>query len=242
MSWREDARAGVQGWGKYCIFIYFLGVFRCCADRICMLHMMYILPEERGYSENDNPITITPPNVYKYKCRRQVSPVRDVPTSSFHASFEVELRPLRFLRGLSTLVWPELDVAGLTQAPPPDELALLAHDILDGLLLVAKDAEMVTDDVAVAAVRAGDEGRPPVVPLLGDVVVRAVTAGDAGEGELVVCLIRNWSLALGPGRLVRRVVLWVGGSGLRSRDGMGGAEADGRRGQQRGRSLAQDCG
>lgn len=90
-------------------------------------------------------------------------------------------------RGLF-LIGPELDIAILAQTPPLNQLALLPHQILNGDLPVAKDVEVIADDVTVVALRAGDEDRAGVVPLLGDVVVGAVAAGHAGEGDLVIGL------------------------------------------------------
>lgn len=99
-------------------------------------------------------------------------------------------RPARLLRDvcllLRRLVRPKLDVAVLTEAAPLDQPALFPHQVLDGYLAVAKDVEVVADDVPIAAAGTGDERRAGVVALFGDVVVGAVAAGDAGEGELVV--------------------------------------------------------
>lgn len=86
-------------------------------------------------------------------------------------------------------VLPELDVAVLAEGPPLDETALLAHEVLNGQALVAKDIQVVADDVSVAARGAGDEYRAVMVALLGDVVGGARAAGDAGEGQLVGWLL-----------------------------------------------------
>lgn len=102
----------------------------------------------------------------------------------------------RFLR-------PELDIAVLTQTSSLDELSLFPHEILDGDLAVAKDIQMVADDVAVSASGAGNKRRAVVVALLGDVVVGAVAAGHAGEGQLVVRLLDLWPLTLALGLLSR---------------------------------------
>lgn len=95
-------------------------------------------------------------------------------------------------------VLPELDVAVLAEGAPLDEAALLAHEVLDGQAAVAKDVEVVADDVAVAARGAGDEHGAVVVALLGDVVGGARAAGDTGEGQLVGRLL--WGVGCGFGR------------------------------------------
>lgn len=82
-------------------------------------------------------------------------------------------------------VLPELDVAVLAEGAALDELTLLAHEVLDGQAVVAKDVEVVADDVTVAARGAGDENGAVVVALLGDIVGGARAAGQAGEGQLV---------------------------------------------------------
>jgi hypothetical protein len=88
-------------------------------------------------------------------------------------------------------VLPELDVAILAEGPPLDEATLLAHEVLDGQAFVAKDFEVVADDMTVSARWAGDEHGAVVVALLGDVVGRPRAAGDAGEGQLVGWLLRG---------------------------------------------------
>jgi hypothetical protein len=56
---------------------------------------------------------------------------------------------------------------------------------------------VVADHVPVAARRARDQHRPPVVPLLGHAVPRARAARPAGEGQFVVRLLEDVG---GPGR------------------------------------------
>ena len=78
-------------------------------------------------------------------------------------------------------LWPELNIAILAQASSLDELSLFPHEILNGDLAVAKDIQMVADDVTVSTSRAGNKRRAVVVALLGDVVVGSMAAGHAGE-------------------------------------------------------------
>lgn len=109
--------------------------------------------------------------------------------------------------------WPKFDVSILAEAAPFDQLALLTHNVFDGDLFIAKNVEMVADDVPIAAFWTGNEGRALVVRLLGDVVVRAVVAGQAGERQLVVCWIGElWTSALGR-RLIGGLRSWVFGEG-----------------------------
>ncbi|KAG7152324.1 hypothetical protein HYQ46_011828 [Verticillium longisporum] len=86
------------------------------------------------------------------------------------------------------VVLPEFDIAVLAEGALLDELALLAHEVLDGNVALAKDLEVVADDVAVAAAGTGDEDGAAVVALLGDVVGGLGVARRAGEGEAVVRL------------------------------------------------------
>jgi hypothetical protein len=109
---------------------------------------------------------------------------------------------------VAVIVGPELDVSILAQAASLDQLTLLAHNILDGNFSIAKDVEVVTDDVAIAATGASDERRAVVVGLLGDVVVGAVATRLAGEGELVVGHTRLGPLAFAVGDV--GIVPWRG--------------------------------
>lgn len=79
-------------------------------------------------------------------------------------------------------VFPELHVAILAEGSALHQLSLVPHEVLDGDVLVPEDAQVVADDVAVAARRAGDEHGALVVALLGHDVRRAVAARHAGEG------------------------------------------------------------
>lgn len=62
---------------------------------------------------------------------------------------------------------------------------------------------MVADHVPVLAVRARDQHRPVVVPVLGHAMPRPRVAGLASKGELVVGLLADvgglWLLSLGLG-------------------------------------------
>lgn len=80
------------------------------------------------------------------------------------------------------LLRPKLDITVLAQTAPFDQLPLLAHQILNRHLLVTEDAQVVADDMTVAAAGTRDERRAVVICLLGDVVMRAVAARVAGEG------------------------------------------------------------
>lgn len=92
------------------------------------------------------------------------------------------------------LIWPELNISVLTQTSPLDQLSLLPHDVLNRDLPVAKDVQVVRDDVSVAAARACNQDRSLVVALLGDVVLRAAAARLARKRELVVCIVAEWAL------------------------------------------------
>lgn len=98
---------------------------------------------------------------------------------------------------LRLVIWPEFDIAILSQTASLDKLTLLLHNVLNrDAFFVPEDPQMVTDDVSVPALRARNKRRASVVSLLGNVVVAAVPARHAGEGELVVCCF----LAFGEGR------------------------------------------
>lgn len=55
---------------------------------------------------------------------------------------------------LRLVIWPKFDIAILSQTASFDKLTLLLHNVLNrDALLVPEDAQMITDDVSVPALR-----------------------------------------------------------------------------------------
>jgi len=135
--------------------------------------------------------------ILKRRPRRALPPSLTIPVLLLSFLPSAPLPPLLPLRGAPVV--PKLDIA--VQRAPLDEPPLLPHQVFHGYPLVAEDLEVVGDDVAVLAARAGDQDGPVVVPLLADLVLAAGAAGDAGECQLV--LRRG-----GAGVVVRGLLRW----------------------------------
>jgi hypothetical protein len=125
---------------------------------------------------------------------------------------------IRFAAGLRLrllLVRPKFDIAVLTERTLLHQTALLLHQLLDGDVALAEDAEVVADDVAIAALRTGNENGAVVVALLGDIVMRPVAARQAGEGQLVVGRVSEfWTLAFARRCIEAKVGVVVCSSGV----------------------------
>ena len=88
---------------------------------------------------------------------------------------------LRSLTYLVVRLIIELDFAILAEPAFLQKFALLSQDVLDSDALVREDFEVIGNEMAILAARAGDQGSPEVVCLFRDTVRGAMEALPAGE-------------------------------------------------------------
>lgn len=87
------------------------------------------------------------------------------------------------LRQLHCSILPDLHIS--LQVSLSQFLPLALQDVFQGAFLIHEDAEMVTDDMSVAARRTGDQYGAFVIAMLGHYVRGTVSTGLAGKCDLI---------------------------------------------------------
>lgn len=104
-----------------------------------------------------------------------------------------------FLRILTAMLpRPELNISISTDSPPSDQVSSFLQDFFQGEGLIGKDAQVITDDMAIRATRTGYQHGTAMIAKFGYPMGRALTAWFTGESELVGRLLfRGVGLILG---------------------------------------------